>query len=72
MEKAKTTGMHPISIGCGEVGALRAYREAIFEYEHVKNAIHGLYTKSSLFMTQKVYERVVRMLEEYQETAQNV
>jgi len=51
---------------------LRAYREGIFEYDHVKNAIYDLYRKSSLFMTQRVYERVVRMLEEYRECEHNV
>ncbi len=56
----------------GSLGIIfRAYREAIFEYEQVKDAIHSLYRKSSLFMTKRVYERVVRMLEEYRETAQS-
>ncbi len=44
---------------------LRAYREHIFEYDHMKNGIYNLYRKSSLFMTQRVYERVIRMVEEY-------
>jgi predicted nucleic acid-binding protein len=64
--------LHDIEVHGGLGVILRAYREGIFEYEHVKNAIHGLYRKSNLFMTQRVYERVVRMLEEYRETAQNV
>jgi len=51
---------------------LRAYREGIFEYDHVKDAIYNLYRKSSLFMTQRVYGHVVRMLEEYREYEQNV
>ena len=51
---------------------LRAYREGIFEYDHVKNVIYDLYRKRSLFMTQRVYERVIRMIEEYRECKQNV
>jgi len=57
----------------GSLGiVLKGYREGIFEYDYVKNAIYDLYRKSSLFMTQRVYERVVRMLEEYRECEQNV
>ncbi len=64
--------LHDIEVH-GSLGVvLRAYREGIFEYDHVKNAIYYLYRKSSLFMTQRVYERVVRMLEEYRECEQNV
>jgi len=57
--------LHDIEVH-GSLGViLRAYREGIFEYGQVKNTLHDLYRKSSLFMTRRVYERVVRMLEEY-------
>jgi predicted nucleic acid-binding protein len=72
MDAREVGELHDIEVH-GSLGIiLRAYRDGIFEYERVKNVISDLYRKSSLFMTQRVYERVVRMLEKYREYEQNV
>lgn len=50
----------------GTAGILaRAYREGLLGYEEVKNAVDKLYKESSLYISKRVYETVLDLIDFY-------